>query len=141
MEKSQHKSTPKKTFNAKKAAMLKALHDNLGLVTQAAAQCGIERTTHYLWLRTDPDYVEAVKELNNVTMDFVEEAHFRNIRKGESANIIFHLKCRGKERGYFETKNINLSGGLDLNLPEEEKTLYDDSDTKKLEEIKEILES
>lgn len=93
-------------FSPKKAAMLKALHDSLGLVTQAAQKVGINRRTHYLWTAEDPAYATAVYDLNNVTLDFVEACHFNQIREGNSSNIIFHLKCRGKDRGYIERQQI-----------------------------------
>jgi len=36
--------------------MLQALEKSLGIVTTAAKQIGIDRTTHYDWYNKDPEY-------------------------------------------------------------------------------------
>ena len=39
-----------------KAAMLKALEKNLGIVTESCRVVGISRQTHYNWIKDDKDY-------------------------------------------------------------------------------------
>ena len=46
-----------------KKAMLKALEQSLGVVTTAAKIAGIDRTTHYEWIKTDEDYRQKVIDL------------------------------------------------------------------------------
>ena len=123
---------------AKKAAMLKALLKTKGLVTQAAALAGMERSAHYRWMKEDPEYAKEVETLNNVVLDFVESAHFDKIEEGDSANIIFHLKCRGKARGYLERQAIDNT--IKFESKEDEDFLKDAS-KKDLEEIKNKVES
>jgi transcriptional regulator of acetoin/glycerol metabolism len=39
-----------------KKAMIEALEQSLGIVTTACKKVGINRKTHYDWLKTDEDY-------------------------------------------------------------------------------------
>ena len=61
----------------KKAAMLKALEKSLGVVTNAANEIGIDRCTHYEWLKTDKEYKT------------LQRAHYINKSKKE----IHYLQC------------------------------------------------
>ena len=60
-----------KTEQSKKA-MLQALEKSLGVVTVASKAAGIGRTTHYMWMKEDPEYRKAVDELEDVALDFAE---------------------------------------------------------------------
>ena len=97
-----------KIGHPKKAKMLKALEDSLGIVTIAAKSAGISRNTHYRWMEEDPDYREAVEELNNVVLDFAEASLHEQIREKSTAATIFLLKTRGKGRGYVERQELDL---------------------------------
>lgn len=95
-----------KYVHVKKKAMLEALEDTLGVVTPACKIAGIARTTHYNWLNEDPEYKEAVDLLQEVALDFTEEALYDRIRSRDTTAIIFHLKTKGRHRGYVERKEI-----------------------------------
>lgn len=99
---------------AKKAAMLKALENRLGIVTRAAKDAGIDRGTHYDWLRNDPQYKRAVDALEDVALDFAEEQLFSQMRDGTPASTIFFLKYRGRKRGYVDRKEITGADGEPL---------------------------
>jgi len=99
---------PKGTFSQKQAEMLIALERNLGIVTTAANEVGISRQVHYDWMKANPDYYAAVKELDNVVIDFAESALFANVKAQKEASIIFLLKTRGRERGYKEVIDANI---------------------------------
>lgn len=58
----QRKRNKKKT-ELRKKAMLEALKSSLGNVTAAAEKIGIDRTTHYYWLREDPEYNKQYEQL------------------------------------------------------------------------------
>lgn len=105
----------------RKRAMLEALEKSYGIVTKAAKSIGLERKTHYNWLEDDVDYRKAVEELENVALDHSEDklhqliegvwiqgkededgkAQIYQVPPNVSA-VIFHLKTRGKKRGYIE---------------------------------------
>jgi hypothetical protein len=82
--------------------MLKALRKSLGVVTPAIEAVGIERTTHYLWMNSDPEYKQAVEDMKEVSLDFSETHLFKQIAAGNSSSTQFHLKTQGKKRGYVE---------------------------------------
>ena len=87
---------------SKKAAMLEALKQSLGIVTAAAEVVGIERSTHYDWLKVDEDYKAAVDSIQDITLDFAESQLHKQIKDGEVTSTIFYLRTKGKKRGYVE---------------------------------------
>jgi hypothetical protein len=82
--------------------MLEALEKSMGIVTQAAELSGLDRGAHYKWMDNDPDYAKAVKDLENVSLDFAESKLFKEIEARNITAIIFYLKCKGKKRGYID---------------------------------------
>jgi len=97
-----------------KKAMLLALEQSLGIVTAAAKSVGIDRTTHYLWLKDDEDYKAAVDSIQDITLDFAESQLHKQIKEGEVTSTIFYLKTKGKKRGYVERVEQDVS----INLPQ-----------------------
>jgi hypothetical protein len=99
-----------KTVQHKKA-MLDALEKSLGVVTSACKTVGIGRTTHYLWMDSDPEYKAAVDSIADVAIDFAESQLHKQIKEGNSTATIFFLKTKGKKRGYVERQEIDAVGG------------------------------
>lgn len=99
-----------------KAALLLALRENLGIVTPSCEQVKINRSTFYVWYSDDPDFKKQVDDINQIALDFVESQHYRLIESGNPASIIFHLKTKGKTRGYIEKTEIEHSGSVDLDV-------------------------
>jgi hypothetical protein len=93
-----------------KLAMLEALEKTLGVVTSACKLVGIDRTTHYIWLKEDEAYNEAVKSIDDVAIDFAESHLHKQIKKGGTQATIFYLKTKGKKRGYVEKQELDVSG-------------------------------
>jgi len=89
-----------------KKAMLDALEKSLGVVTSACKTVGVGRTTHYLWMDSDPEYKRAVQELSDVALDFAESSLHNQIKDGNPTSTIFYLKTKGKSRGYVERQEI-----------------------------------
>jgi len=85
-----------------KETMIKCLEKSLGVVSTAAKKAGVCRRTHYRWIKEDPEYAEAVRETNELSVDFAETALFELISMHNASAIIFFLKCRAKHRGYIE---------------------------------------
>jgi len=109
--------------NIKKKAMLKALEDALGIVTMACKSVGIDRSTHYGWLKDDPDYKASVEGIQDVALDFAESKLHQSIKAGSDTATIFYLKCKGKRRGYIERTEQEHSGEMII------KVKYDKRDT------------
>ncbi len=92
-----------------KKHMLEALERSLGIVTTACNAVGIGRTTHYRWLKDDAEYKQAVKDIDNRTLDFAESHLHKLIKEGNPAATIFFLKTKGKGRGYVERQEIEVA--------------------------------
>jgi len=90
--------------------MLEALEKSLGVVTSACKNVGIARSTHYLWLDTDPEYKKSVDDISNVALDYAESKLHSQITKENPTAIIFYLKTKGKKRGYVERQEISHEG-------------------------------
>ena len=100
-----------RTVEAKKI-LLAALEKHLGIITPACAEAGISRDSHYRWLKEDKEYRQAVKELENVALDFAESALHQQIKKGNPLSTMFYLKCRAKKRGYIEQHEVKVTGNM-----------------------------
>ena len=96
--------------------MIAALEQTLGVVTTACKVVGIDRTTHYEWIKTDPEYKTAVDELDNVALDFAESKLHKRIEAGDTTAVIFYLKTKGKNRGYIERQEHRIQS--DVLLPD-----------------------
>ena len=112
-QKGQHKAPA--AVALRKKAMLAALERSLGIVTHAAREVGIDRNTHYDWMKKDPDYRAAAETIDDAVVDFGETALFNNVKKGREASIIFLLKCRGRKRGYIERYEQSQPNESDAN--------------------------
>jgi hypothetical protein len=89
--------------------MIAALEQSLGIVTTACKSVGIERNTHYNWIKEDEDYKAAVDSIQDITLDFAESQLHKQIKDGEVTSTIFYLKTKGKKRGYIERIENDLS--------------------------------
>lgn len=103
------------TTAARKQAMLEALTLSFGVIAHAAKQVGIDRTTHYAWLDSDPEYKAAVADLKEYKKDFIESKLIKLINDGDTAATIFAAKTQLKDRGYVERSEITGADGKDLN--------------------------
>jgi len=118
------KRNPTKT-NAKKRAMLSALKTTLGVVTPACVNVGIDRCTHYEWLKTDDEYKRAVLDIENVALDFAESKLHTLIKNNDTTAIIFYLKTRGKGRGYIERSERDItSNGEAINANNKTEVIF-----------------
>jgi len=99
-----------KSNTIKKTAMIEALIQSLGVVTDACKKVGIARKTHYEWYNEDSEYHKSVDDISEIALDYVESALHGRITKGDTTAIIFYLKTRGKKRGYIEGFDITSGG-------------------------------
>lgn len=111
-----------------KKAMLGALKKTLGRVTEACEKVDIARSTHYLWMNSDPEYKEAVQAIDEAAIDFAEGKLFELIGGAKKEVVtehgiqtvkdapnptatIFYLKTKAKHRGYVERQEITGADG------------------------------
>lgn len=96
----------------KKKALLVALEASLGVVTAACKAVGVDRTTFYKYVNEDPEFKQAVEDVENVALDFAESQLFKAMKEGKEASNIFYLKTKGKRRGYVERiEQTGANGG------------------------------
>ncbi len=92
----------------RKKAMIQTMKSTLGNVSAATEAVGIDRSLHYRWLKSDEKYKSEIDENLERSIDFVEAALFKRIQAGDTTAIIFHLKTKGRHRGYVQTyHNLN----------------------------------
>lgn len=110
-----------------KKVMIKALEKCMGIVTTAAKMAGINRSTHYEWLKTDPEYKDKVEALEDLILDFAETNLHQQIEEGNTTATIFLLKTRGRKRGYIERQNIKMEADINTTKisPEGQKKIDD----------------
>jgi hypothetical protein len=91
-----------------KKAMIDALEKSLGIVTTACKKVGINRSTHYDWIKEDEQYRDAVNGIDDIAIDFAESKLHSQIDKGDTTATIFYLKTKGKKRGYIERTEYQI---------------------------------
>ena len=100
----------------KKESLLKSLEQSLGVVTVACKKADIPRSTYYKWLNEDEVFEKAVREIENVALDFAESQLHKQIADNSTAATIFYLKTKGKKRGYIERQEITGADGMPTNF-------------------------
>tara|TARA_Y100001973_G_C5135378_1_gene300022 strand:- start:287 stop:667 length:381 start_codon:yes stop_codon:yes gene_type:complete len=100
-----------KSRHIKKETLLKALEKSLGVVTIACKNSEIPRSTFYKWLKDDKDFKAKVKQIEDVALDFAESQLHKQIADNSTAATIFYLKTKGKNRGYTEKSELDLTSG------------------------------
>ena len=105
-----------KATDKKKKAMIKAMEKCLGVVSTACKVVGIDRATHYRWMKSDSEYKEIIDDVENLVIDFAESQLHKQIEDGNTAATIFYLKTKGKPRGYVERQEIAHDGSIESTL-------------------------
>ena len=104
---------------ATKTLFIDAYKKKAGNISSACAAANICRQTFYTWLKDDPQFQIKVDEVNEYLIDYTESKLMERITEGDTTCIIFHLKTKGKSRGYTERSEIQHSGEIIVGLPEE----------------------
>lgn len=121
-----------------KASLIEALEKNLGVVTAACKQVGVNRSTYYNYVNSDPEFAAAVKDIDNITLDFAESQLYKQIKNGNITATIFFLKTKGKKRGYVERQEITGKDGQAIN--QTQKADYSKLTVKELEQLYRLID-
>lgn len=91
-----------------------ALDAGGGFVTYAARilKCRVETVRQYI--KNYPILAELVSDVNESHLDTSEIGLFKKRDMGDNTAIIFHLKCKGKKRGWIDSAAINFNAEVDL---------------------------
>lgn len=80
--------------HAKKRLFLEAFSTTGKLLT-SCRRVAIDHTSHYYWLRTDPDYVDAFEQAKQMAADYLEECAIERATREDAPSdtlLIFLLK-------------------------------------------------
>ena len=91
---------------------LDALRETLGIISKAAHASGLHRNNHTNWEKKSEEYKLEYESILEDSIDYVEDALFQKIGDGDTASIIFYLKCKAKKRGYIERPENEIGGNV-----------------------------
>jgi hypothetical protein len=97
-----------------KKLLLEALERSLGIVTPACKEVGISRNQFYIYYKTDPNFKASVDDIDEITLDFVENQLLRKIKDGENQAIMFYMKYKARKRGYTDQIDLNHTGEITI---------------------------
>lgn len=90
--------------------IIKMLEAKSGFITETAKALGISYQSLHRRIRTNEKLKEAYDAINERKLDYTESKLFDLIRDGNLGAICFHLKCKGKHRGWEERQIIRAEG-------------------------------
>lgn len=95
-----------------------------GNISATCTALGIDRNTFSGWREKYPKLAQLLDEVDESLIDFSESKLLEQINAGNLTAIIFHLKTKGKKRGYVESMeqnvNVNPFEKLMQELPDDE---------------------
>lgn len=104
--------TANERYSVRQVAL--ALDAGGGWITYAARilKCRVETVRQYI--KNYPILQELVQDVNDSHLDTSEIQLFKKRDAGDNTAIIFHLKCKGKRRGWIDNAAININAEVDL---------------------------
>jgi hypothetical protein len=102
------KVSDNKDTNKKK--MIKALVEAKGIVLYACEATGLSRSNHYTWMDNDPKYKAAVDEVQEITIEYVENKLMNLIDSDNVSATMFYLRNRSKAYG----EKLEVSGDISV---------------------------
>ena len=78
---------------------LRVLQQSLGIVGLALQQTNVSKEDFEEWLM-EYEFEQKVKDVGELSVDYVENQLLKLIQQGELSAITFYLKTKGKNRGY-----------------------------------------
>lgn len=78
-------------------------------MTATAAALDVSRSALMRWYRTTPRLKEEMDNAKESLLDIAESKLFQAISEGNVTATIFFLKCQGKQRGYIEKQQTEVS--------------------------------
>ena len=89
---------------------LKKFKEKHAIIAEACNAAGISRMTFNRWVKSDEEFAEEVRMIEEDAIDYVEGKLFQNIEANKTQEILFFLKSKGKKRGYVERQEIQTDG-------------------------------
>jgi len=105
----------KRSFEKRKQRFLKAYEANGFNVSDACRKTGVRRDVIYRWKKDDPEFANAMWEIEESIKDFVESQMIKQIRNNNPAMIMWFLETKGKNRGYTRKFEVENNVKIELN--------------------------
>ena len=108
----------------KKQDFLDIFQSALTNISLSCKMVGISRETYYRWRSEDKVFNAACYDIEESLLDKAEATLYKAVNEGNTTELIFYLKTKGKKRGYVEQvqtdMNILNNIGFKIGLQEEE---------------------
>lgn len=101
-------------MECRKAEFLRHFIKFDGNIALACIISGVARRTYHEWKQSDPDFMDAVTEINEAQIDAAERALLQNVKDGKETSIFFYLCNKGRGRGW---QSINKIQTAVINAP------------------------
>lgn len=105
-----------------------ALKKSIGNISNAARILGISRTTIHSRINIVPELKEVYEEYRDQAIDNAESSLQRAVLNGEGWAVCFTLKTIGKNRGYTEKIEQEISGEQKIKIIIEDVGTEDQTD-------------
>ena len=96
--------------------IIRALEAKQGLISLAAKALRITHRGLLKRIEGSKELQEALSAINENNLDLSESVLFSMIKKKSLGAICFHLKCKGKHRGWVERQEVTGADGKPLNV-------------------------
>jgi hypothetical protein len=70
--------------------------------------CNLSSSAFKNWCRHDPEFSKMIVEVDEIRKDFIEGKLYELINDGDTKAVLFASKTKNKDRGYGETKKIDI---------------------------------
>ena len=104
-----------RTVRQKKKAFIEYFFKSSGNISFLCQQIGINRKTFYRWMENDPDFREKILAEDEAFTDMAETQHHNLVAAGHPPSVQFHLRTKGKHRGYVERLEQDFRGQMNMN--------------------------
>lgn len=118
----------------KRKALLRALHQTGGNISEACKMCDVSRRMYDYYRREYPEFDVRVEEIFDAQIDFVESKLMEQIANGNASSTQFFLKTKGRSRGYAE--KTEHSEKRDINVT----FTYDVEKSDKLDQVRKRMQ-
>lgn len=85
-------------------------------IGDACESVAISRNTFHVWMREDPIFNEDITSIDEAYIDTVERKLKEHIGNDSLDATKFHLKTKGKRRGYVERTEVTGAEGGPINI-------------------------
>jgi len=106
----------RKQPNLKIKQIESALRKTHGLIAHAAEILNVSRPAIHDRIKRSPRLQEVMKEIEERLIDQSENVIYHHMSNKNLTAAIFHLKTKGKSRGWIERHENELSGKIDAPL-------------------------